>query len=237
MSDHRYTNKYSQSTTFGTPVSSSSYQNIKYEIMSPKLAFKHDGIEFWGSSKTNLNDIEITVNDLILNASQDKFFYKPFIKGAPPWINVGHIDIDVNQVQFNWKDFGAPPSSVDFEFWKNIVQQAKSNGIKRIICCCGAGLGRTGTMLAALRIALSLDDEPEKSISYIRKNYSNKAIETDSQELYIIGLVYDLTYSESYSEEIDYEELPPEVGDLISKGEAELISRFYSDFSEHSSDE
>jgi len=69
------------------------------------------------------------------------------------------------------------------------VSQAKEEGIKRIICCCGAGLGRTGTALASLALASGKEKNPQTAIEMIRQSYNRRAIETRAQELYIWRLV------------------------------------------------
>lgn len=48
---------------------------------------------------------------------------------------------------------------------------------------CAAGLGRTGTVAARYLIHKGLS--PEEAISYVRRNYDSRAIETQEQEQYL----------------------------------------------------
>jgi len=159
--------------------------------MSPTKAFEAQGIEFWGSSKGNLDKEFWGENDLILNATGTKFTQKPFVKNCPEWLKLpGGGNSEPSQAVFEWKDYGPPPKSLDLKWWASIIKQAKKNKIERIICCCVAGKGRTGTALSALALASGFAKEPDEAIDYIRDNYCSKAVESDSQELYLWLLMY-----------------------------------------------
>lgn len=171
---------------------------------SPKLAFKKDGIEFWGSAHSNLDDVSFSDKDLLVNGYGTVFVPKPFVRSAPSWMNLGASSSpNINQLLLDWKDFSPPPRSADISFWETILSQAQANGITRIICCCGAGLGRTGTALASFALASGYIEEPEAAIKEIRRAYNRQAIETKGQELYIWSLIYEL--QEEAEEEVEFE--------------------------------
>lgn len=187
---------------------------------SPKLAFKVDGLEFWGSSHSNLDDVSFTDKDLLVNGYGTTFVPKPFIKSAPSWMDLSSMNTSgtINQLLLDWKDFSPPPRSADISFWERIIMQAKANGISRIICCCGAGLGRTGTALASFALASGYIEEPEQAIKEIRRVYNRQAIETKGQELYIWSLIYEL------QEEADGEDDDVEL-EFQSKATSNALSR------------
>lgn len=177
------------STSYTSP--SGSYQQSSYVSVKPTKAFKVDGIEFWGSAKFNLDDISLSDKDLIVNCTGTAYSAKPFISKCPDWLELTDVvSEEPAQLVLDWKDFAPPPKSIGIDFWETIFQQAKENGITRIICCCGAGQGRTGTALASLILATGAIEEPEDAIDFIRTAYNERAIENKSQELYIWQLLY-----------------------------------------------
>ena len=164
--------------------------------MKPTPAFKAHGIEFWGSARANLHDVEdLNKNDLIVNCSGIEFKVVPFIRMAPSWLDLPGREvsgIEAQQIVLDWKDMSPPPIAIDLKFWEDIVTQARNNGIKRIFACCGAGQGRTGTALSAFLLATGVMDEPDYAVDYIRDRYSDHAVETQGQEIYLFNLVYDI---------------------------------------------
>jgi hypothetical protein len=161
--------------------------------MSPTCAFKFKGIEFWGSAKTNLDKLTLEASDLIINLTGMSYSIKPFVMNGPDWLKINEKYSSLpEQLLLDWKDFGIPPVSIDLNFWKGIFTQAKNKKIKRIICCCGAGQGRTGTALAAFALATGFSNDPEEVIDFIRDVYSDDAIETTAQVTYVYKLVYDI---------------------------------------------
>jgi Protein-tyrosine phosphatase len=161
--------------------------------MSPTCAFKFKGIEFWGSAKTNLDKLTLETSDLIVNLTGMSYSIKPFVMNGPDWLKINEKYSSLpEQLLLDWKDFGIPPVAIDLNFWKGIFTQAKNKKIKRIICCCGAGQGRTGTALAAFALATGFSNDPEEVVDFIRDVYSDDAIETTAQVTYVYKLVYDI---------------------------------------------
>jgi Protein-tyrosine phosphatase len=188
---------------------------------SPTKAFSFDGVEYWGSPFSSLDDISMTDKDLLINAYGTPHVAKPFIRSAPKWLNMKGHDIykEFHQIVLEWKDFSPPPSSANIDFWEAIIAQAKEEGIKRIICCCMAGLGRTGTALASLALASGYKQTPLEAIAAVRNEYNKKAIETTKQELYIWQLLFDeqeIIRNGFYREEERVEVKPPT--NLVRRG-------------------
>lgn len=173
---------------------SKGYQSTSYvsKNMSPTFAFEANDIEFWGSAKDKIDSIALSSKDLIINLTGFKTTITPFVKEGPDWmgdfIKPGE---NVPQIVLEWKDYQPPPSNVGMDFWQTIVERAKEHGITRIIVCCTAGQGRTGTALSAFFMACDEDPEPFTAVSEIRSEYSEHAVETQGQFKYLLGLVYD----------------------------------------------
>ena len=182
----------------------------------PQEVFEAHGIEFWGTSKSKLDDIYLDDEDLIINCTGTAFIpkpSKPFIKSFPSWLNFSDEltkaeKPKISQIVLDWPDMSPPPLAIEISFWEDIIRQARARGIKRIICCCMAGQGRTGTALAAFMLALGFVDEPADAIEYIRENYNSKAVETQGQMVYLYNLAYDIQALIKDLEQDD--DLPPE---------------------------
>lgn len=185
----------STTKTSGTSYSGTSYGgyngNTHYNSFSvdPTKAFEHEGIEFWGSAKGNLDKIKMDEDDLLINCTGMGYEPFNFIKDAPAWLALNIKTKKPSQLLLDWKDYGVPPSEWNIEIWKTLFEKAKTSGIKRIIICCQAGQGRTGTALGAFYGALKKLEKNEEIISHIRKNYNSKAIENSAQETYLLRLI------------------------------------------------
>lgn len=208
-----YSTTQSKTTTSTSNHTSGGYQSggfsnsYSVEYGKPTLAFEFSGIEFWGSPKTKLDDIQFQKGDLIINCTGTAWVSKPplppkdFIMTKPSWLKVPSVPLTpikphnngelAEQILLDWADMKPPPDATNLEFWETIISQAIENKVKRIFCCCMAGQGRTGTILASLLLATGEVDEPNLAIDYIRENYNKKAIETQGQEQYIFGLMYE----------------------------------------------
>lgn len=199
----------SPSTTTGG--SAHTYRQQTFSVSMPPtkaFTFTDDGreIQFWGCAKYKLDDMKFQKGDLIINCTGSIWNYvkpappKTFLISGPNWLKLPTIYLEdkkpdncgnlAEQMVLEWPDFSSPSSQVDMAFWESIIEQSLDKKITRIICCCGAGQGRTGTALASFLLATGAVDEPDTAIDYIRKNYSDKAIENASQEKYIFHLLY-----------------------------------------------
>lgn len=183
-------NSVTTSSPSSTTYSGGSHFSSGSEKSCPKLAFEYEGIEYWGSAHSNLDDAGLCNHDLLINGFGAVYTAKPFVKTAPSWLNLAGLSgSDPHQLLLDWRDFSPPPRSINIDFWESIVEQAKAEGIKRIVVCCGAGLGRTGTALASLALASGFTNDPIEAINTVRAVYNSRAIETRAQELYVWCLV------------------------------------------------
>jgi len=157
----------------------------------PKAVFSIDGLEIWGSAKDKLNEAGLNEQDLIINCTGITFTSTPFVKAIPEWMKLNYSTKTPDQILLDWSDFSPPPRSIGIGFWQSIIAQAKTEKKKRVICCCTAGHGRTGTALAALLYssAPANYDNSMEVVRFIKKVYCPEAIETDGQKNYIAGMV------------------------------------------------
>src|SRR5690606_23724163 len=160
----------------------------------PTHAFTALGVQFIGTPKYKLDDILFEEGDLIVNCTGTIWtpkappLPKVFAKETPSWMKLSEVLLSetkghnygerAQQLLLDWPDMKAPPKDANLDFWSSILEQARNNGIKRIIVCCQAGQGRTGTALSAFLLAPGAIDEPDLAIDYIRENYNDKAVET-----------------------------------------------------------
>lgn len=172
--------------------------------LSPKLAFAHpeSGIQFFGGGKSKFEKFEFKKSDLLINLTGYTITIKPpspFVKSTPDFLKSLKKDNkdevlkteDINQLILDWPDMKAPPSNVGLDFWQNIYEMSVQNNIERILICCTAGQGRTGTALSSFLLALGIEDCPLDAMDFIRDEYSKHAIEKSCQEEYVCNLVED----------------------------------------------
>jgi protein-tyrosine phosphatase len=180
--------------------------------LDPKMAFAHpeSGIKFFGGGKTKYESFNFTKKDLLINLTGTKLTIKPpkpFVKTAPQFLSFlkGNVedkhfkDDDLNQLLLDWTDMKAPPSDIEQYFWQNIYNACVETGIERVLICCTAGKGRTGTALASFLVSLDIEPDPLDAIEFVREKYNSEAIERSCQEEYICELSYDFDMA-------DYEE-------------------------------
>lgn len=107
---------------------------------------------------------------------KDADIYISFQSGMPVWPGMPWERDAPIQIEAAIPDMGVPK---DPEQFKTLVQWAKSeiDSGKKLHGACIGGHGRTGMFLAAL---VSLYGEPD-AISYVRKNYCTKAVESKVQ--------------------------------------------------------
>lgn len=92
--------------------------------------------------------------------------------------NTNYI-IKINDVDTSIADFTAP-SQTQLQLITSDILGRLSNG-ENILIHCRGGIGRTGTILAALYMKASKTTNAEEAVKYIRNHYNSKAVETDSQ--------------------------------------------------------
>jgi Protein-tyrosine phosphatase len=81
-----------------------------------------------------------------------------------------------------WPDFWIPADRADA---LDALRQAhrRAVGGERVEVACGGGVGRTGTALAALAILDGLT--PDEAVSWVRRGYHHRAIETPWQRRWL----------------------------------------------------
>ena len=91
-------------------------------------------------------------------------------------------------VSLKWTDFQAPTYTL--AFWENLVETVKEFVLAqkkkkvRVIFCCIGGHGRTGTALAVVLNLLGVIED-EDPVAWVRKNYCEKTVESESQITYV----------------------------------------------------
>ncbi|MEK6883351.1 MAG: protein-tyrosine phosphatase family protein [Nanoarchaeota archaeon] len=158
----------------------------------PKAVFKHNDITFYGATSRNIEGKHLQSGDLILNCGaynsicSGSISTGPF-KKTPTWLDPTPYKLSFyvpDEIWLDWDDFKTPVINV--QFWKDLIQKAKENGIKRVIVTCSGGHGRTGTALSALLVAIGVD--ARKAVLFLRQHYCTEAVETTDQYAYIKNL-------------------------------------------------
>lgn len=195
--------------------------------MSPTKAFEFEGVEFWGSAKTKLEKFSFKKGDLIINCTGSALSFRPFIKSKPSFISFNEIaDEKPEEILLDWPDFKSPPLNITLDFWKSVIHSAKREGIKRILVCCTAGQGRTGTCLSALALATGAITHHEKAVKYIRYEYSEHAVETQVQEKYLEMLAVSSEHFKFSSQEEREEYQKQFLDDFYESGPSIDLSNF-----------
>lgn len=152
-----------------------------------ELSENNRTIELWGGSAKDVENMWFQPGDLVINATKRLIpSEKNLIPRAPSWCDnivqkYGKYKIDI--IDLEWPDGSEPCLPV--EFWHDLTDLLIQNkDVKRVICCCAAGLGRTGTMLSLL-VGIFADLTAEEAILLVRKDYDRDAVEQMCQEEYI----------------------------------------------------
>lgn len=159
-----------------------------YEGATPRIAFEVEGVKFFGSSVKKLDYLQPNEDTLIINASDRIIDFDNFLEeDGPEWFSFDEKPFSGYQViNLNWPDMSAPPVFINAHFWIELYDSImEQKNIKRVVCCCGAGQGRTGTMLSLLALVCGLADNPRQAVNYMRKHYNRNAVETDGQYNYL----------------------------------------------------
>jgi len=80
------------------------------------------------------------------------------------------------------KDFSSP--EVSHDMWIELLKILPKGA--KVLCTCQGGHGRTGTALASILAADRYT--ASEAIAMVRKHYCKEAVETESQENYILGV-------------------------------------------------
>jgi len=138
------------------------------------------------------------------------------------------LKTEINDLSIQVEDFEG--ASVDqLEAIANDVIKNLKKG-EKILITCGAGLGRTGTALAAIFMKITGINDVNCAISYIKHIYSPRAIEGDAQ---YNALVRYAEYNKAnYNTEVDYDVLKKLnktiTSDVIDKSKNSLVELIIS---------
>jgi hypothetical protein len=78
----------------------------------------------------------------------------------------------------DWPDFGIPDDE-DEVFAAIVDLHERARGGQLVEVACFGGVGRTGTVLSCLAVLAGVP--PEDAVTWVRTNYSARAVETDEQ--------------------------------------------------------
>jgi hypothetical protein len=85
-------------------------------------------------------------------------------------------------IKLAWRDYGTP--SLLYSFWEKLYESLPDGNI---LFCCHGGHGRSGSALAAILI-IAWNISAAKAIQTVRKHHCHKAVETNAQREYLVGL-------------------------------------------------
>lgn len=145
-----------------------------------KLVYEcRNGAKLFGANKYGLKQSR---PDVVIDMAGN---LKPnFIQNAPEKYHILKKYVSVPEpevLNLDWEDYGTPP--VSFRFWKTLLSLIAG---QNVTLTCMGGHGRTGTAMAALMIADGL--APNRAMARVWSDYCEKAIETTSQENYLLAL-------------------------------------------------
>jgi protein-tyrosine phosphatase len=155
-----------------------------YPVYSKKEC--HCGtIEVFKDPKTNIpicgggeyRGVQITPEDLLIDVGikLDSLVEIKNVEGTEKLNEYGNYKI----IKINWKDMD--DVNLPKEFWIELVKVIRKTKRRTIISCVG-GHGRTGTTLSILAFLMKGEKEP---IKFVRENYCQEAVETNSQIEYV----------------------------------------------------
>lgn len=120
--------------------------------------------------------------DLVMNLSGSSIKQKHLISvpELAKWATGGSFE----EMLMDWPDYGIV--DLPLQFWLDLIGYIEKNKFKLLVFCVG-GHGRTGTALACLLVA-GLGWKGDKATKWVKKNYCSRAIESKSQENYILDI-------------------------------------------------
>ena len=148
----------------------------------PTLCFKDDGIEVYLGKKYDVKPFAAEYG-VCLNLTGDSIAENHIIpiRSLKKWAN--YEASNMQEIVLDWPDYGIV--NFPIQFWYDLLDAVKENGKKLLIFCIG-GHGRTGTAFAAIMIAYG--HTAAGATKWIRENYCDQAIESKSQEDYLVSL-------------------------------------------------
>lgn len=117
---------------------------------------------------------------------------KPLPEGPSPDFGVYLVGRDPAPFDWEhrwvrWPDFRLPSSTPDaLAALQEAYERAATS---RVEVACGGGVGRTGTALAALAVLAGI--APDDAVSWVRRHYNRRAVETPWQRRWVQRLTLD----------------------------------------------
>lgn len=151
---------------------------IVLENLKKEINLKEAGVDPWMDEEFNaLNEEKI---DVIYSLASAKYDRDPLLL---KWIWENKFNktliTTINNISLEIADFDAASIEQLTVISEDAISRIK-NG-EKILITCGAGIGRTGTILAAIFMEFTGIYDTNLAISYIRKIYSLNAVEGEVQ--------------------------------------------------------
>lgn len=160
------------------------YWNSSYEDQTvlQKLqegsSIKEAGVDPWMSEE--LAALDSKAVDVIYSLGSEKTErYPPLLKWI--WENIYHKTFitSINNIPTEVDDYHSPTEEQIESIISDIITRIANK--QNVLITCGAGLGRTGTVLASLMIKLDEFYAVSESVEVIHQNYNSSAIEGEKQ--------------------------------------------------------
>ena len=154
----------------------------------PTLVFKLGETDVYAATKDCLSQAGLKAHDisLVVNASLTSLNVANLVSGSKRFTDLNRYAYHIEEVHLNWDDGSSFAGDIDF--WRALYKKLVEFEIKAVCFCCLGGHGRTGTSIAALVLSVT-SEVADNIIDTIRDNYCKEAIETKTQEDYLLDLV------------------------------------------------